>query len=126
MKDFRFDKLRIAGIFVLAIFFLVACTLKGQTGEIRVFLLEEKTKALLLDKKIGVQINDTASTTFHYSDHKGRVVLKLAPGKYNLAIKPEGYELMKVENVEVKLNESTYLTHAFEKSADQKRKRKRR
>ena len=110
---------------MLAILFFMAGGLYAQSGSIKVFLFDTKTKALLKDRKVAVQVNDSVMGSFHYSDYSGRVIIQLPVGKYNLAIKPEGYELMKVEDVVVNANEPTYLTYSFEKSAELKRKRER-
>lgn len=120
----RLGILKIASTKVVAIFFFACSTVLGQTGQVRAFLFDSDTKALLIGNKVGLQINDTVSASFHYADSAGRVILKLKPGQYNLAIKPEGYELMKAENVIVKENEATFLTFSFEKAAVKKHKRK--
>jgi len=121
----RLKNIKIANYKMLAILFFMTAGLYAQTGSIRVFLFDTGTKDLLKDRKVAVQVNDSVMASFHYSDYSGRVIIELPVGKYNLAIKPEGYELMKVEEVVVNAGEPTYLTYSFEKSVELQRKRQR-
>lgn len=109
----RFEKLKIAGTFVLAIFFSGGF-IRAQTGTLKLYVYNKEANSMLKNWKMKIFIDDSLCKDVKGSDENGLVLLSgVRAGTHSLLLRPDAHPDQRAPEVEVYRDSVSYFTFSI-------------